>query len=370
MSLSIRSQGELLPNLPQIQTAIKQGPGGRLYIDRNAPIPHLSTDQILVQVKVVALNPCDYKMAERFPSEGASDGCDFSGTVVGIGYQAGQDYTFKLGDRVFGAVHGSNPIDLEAGSFAQYVAIDGGFLFKTPARISDDTAAGIGGTGLGTLGLALFKSLALPGTPDKPVDNGEVVLVYGGSTSVGTLAMQLLKLSGYRAIATCSPKNFDFVRSNGAEEVFDYRDPELSDRIRKYTKNALRYVLDVITEAKTMKHCYAAIGRAGGKYTCLENYPEHLHTRRTVKPELVMGIAILGKRIALDHGYGSDANPELREFGIAWYQTLQRLLDEGKLKAHPIRVLSGGFDGILSGLPLLKSKAVSAQKLVVRIPAK
>lgn len=174
--------------------------------------------------------------------------------------------------------------------------------------------------------------------------------------------------SGYRPIATCSPKNFDLVRSYGAVEVFDYRDPEVAENIRRYTKNALRYVLDVITEVKTMKHCYAAIGRAGGKYTCLENYPEHLHTRRTVKPELVMGIAILGKRIALDHGYGSDANPELRDFGVAWYQTLQRLLDEAKIRSHPIKVLPGGFQGILEGLPLLKSKAISAQKLVVRIP--
>lgn len=173
--------------------------------------------------------------------------------------------------------------------------------------------------------------------------------------------------SGYRPIATCSPKNFDLVRSNGAEAVFDYREPDVAEQIKAYTKNSLWYVLDVITEAKTMKHCYAAIGRAGGKYTCLEAYPEHLATRRTVKPELVMGIAILGKEIALDHGYGSGANPELKDFGVAWYRTLQKLLDDGKIKSHPIKVLPGRFEGILAGLPVLKSKAVSAQKLVVRI---
>lgn len=116
-----------------------------------------------------------------------------------------------------------------------------------------------------------------------------------------------------------------------------------------------------------MKHCYGAIGRAGGKYTCLEKYPEHLHTRKTVTPDLVMGISILGKRIALDHGYGSDENLELREFGVEWYVTLQQLIGEGKLRPHPIKVLPGGFQGILDGLSLLKSRTISAQKLVVEI---
>ncbi|KFZ23608.1 hypothetical protein V502_01915 [Pseudogymnoascus sp. VKM F-4520 (FW-2644)] len=306
-------------------------------------------------------------MAERFPSPGATDGCDFSGTVVGVGIDAAQSNKFRLGDRVFGAVHGSNPIDHQSGSFAEYVVIDAGFLFHTPSNISNETAAGIGGTGLGTLGLALFKSLALRGRPDKPVDNGDFVLVYGGATSVGTMAIQLLKLSGYRPIATCSPKNFDLVRSYGADNVFDYNAPDVAESIKAYTKNTLNYALDIITEVKTMKHCYGAIGRAGGKYTCLEKYPEHLHTRKTVTPDLVMGISILGKRIALDHGYGSDENLELREFGVEWYVTLQQLIGEGKLRPHPIKVLPGGFHGILDGLSLLKSRTISAQKLVVEI---
>jgi NADPH:quinone reductase-like Zn-dependent oxidoreductase len=173
--------------------------------------------------------------------------------------------------------------------------------------------------------------------------------------------------SGYRPIATSSPANFDLVRKNGAEEVFDYRAPDVAERIKAYTKNTLRYVLDIITEVKSMKHCYAAIGRAGGRYTCLEKYHEQLHTRKTVKPELVMGITILGKRIALDHGYGSEANPELREFGVGWYQIVQQLIDQGKIRPHPIRVYPGRWEGILEGLELLRNRKISAQKLVVLI---
>lgn len=46
------------------------------------------------------------------------------------------------------------------------------------------------------------------------------MLVYGGSTATGTIATQLLELSGYDPIATCSPRNFDLVRSRGASAVF------------------------------------------------------------------------------------------------------------------------------------------------------
>jgi NADPH:quinone reductase-like Zn-dependent oxidoreductase len=116
-------------------------------------------------------------------------------------------------------------------------------------------------------------------------------------------------------VTTCSPKNFDFVKSYGADEAFDYKSPTCVDDIRAYTNKSLRHVLDTITEAKSMKICYACIGRAGGRYTCLEMYPDFGHTRKTVKPEMVMGLAISGRQIALDWGYESDPNPEFRKFG-------------------------------------------------------
>jgi NADPH:quinone reductase-like Zn-dependent oxidoreductase len=46
-------------------------------------------------------------------------------------------------------------------------------------------------------------------------------LVYGGSTAVGMFAVQLAKLAGYKVVATASPKNFDLVKSYGADEVVD-----------------------------------------------------------------------------------------------------------------------------------------------------
>lgn len=117
-----------------------------------------------------------------------------------------------------------------------------------------------------------------------------------------------------------------------------------------------------------MRFCYKCIGRSGGKYVALEPYPEGSDTRPTVTPSWVLGPELLGKKIAWAGPLARDENPEIRGWTLEWFRTVQSLLDEGKLKFHPLRILDGGFDAILQGFELLKKKQVSAQKLIVRIP--
>ena len=109
------------------------------------------------------------------------------------------------------------------------------------------------------------------------------------------------------------------------------------------------------------------MSRVGGRYACLEMHPDYLLERKTVKVGFVMGPALLGHRLALDFGYERDEDPEMRKFGVGWYRIIQSLLDQGRLKPHPLRVLTGRFEAILEGIEMLKSSAVSGQKLVVRI---
>ncbi|KAI3317089.1 GroES-like protein [Xylariaceae sp. AK1471] len=335
-----------------------------IRIKHNAPLPILKSNELLVQTKAVAINPCDYKMHERFPCPGAVDGCDFAGIVIGLGTDV---TSFSLGDRVCGAVHGSNPLRPDSGAFAEYIASESEFTLKMSPQMTFLEAAGLGGTGLATLGMALFKALALPGTPEQPAERKLTVLVHGGSSSVGTMAIQLLRLTGHIPIATCSPKNFELVRRYGAEEVFDYHDSACAQKIKDYTRNALAHVLDPFTDAKSIALCYGAMGRAGGRYACLEMYPDYVLDSKRIKVGFVMGPALLGHRLALDYGYERDPDPEMRSFGVRWYQSLQQLLDQGKLRSHPLRELEGRFEGILKGVHMLKNKEVSGEKLVVAI---
>jgi NADPH:quinone reductase-like Zn-dependent oxidoreductase len=191
-----RAQHNSSVSLPSTQTVIKQDSNGSLIIEKASPLPELRSDRLLVKVEYVAINPCDWKMSERFPAPGAVDGCDFSGTVVALGSDVSKTGRFKVGQKVCGGVHGSNPIDPTTGSFADYLSADAEFTFRVPDYMDLKEAAAVGGTGIGTMGLALSKSLQLPGSPTQPVsgDESQHVLVYAASTSVGTLATQLLRL--------------------------------------------------------------------------------------------------------------------------------------------------------------------------------
>jgi hypothetical protein len=65
-----------------------------------------------------------------------------------------------------------------------------------------------------------FLALQHPSVPPRPT--GKTLLVWGGSTSVGSNAIQLAVAAGYEVVSTASPRNYDYLRKLGASQVFDY----------------------------------------------------------------------------------------------------------------------------------------------------
>ena len=178
--------------LPPQQQALVCQEHMQLAFVNDAPIPQLAPDMVLVKTAVVALNPTDHKMVDNFPSPGAISGCDFSGTVVSMGSAVDN---VSIGDRVLGGVYGADPLNPQIGAFGQYVGATADILAKMPEGMSFEDAAAIGGAGPSTIALAVRDSLGLDATPAKPLaGREEFVLVYGGSTAMGTMALQFLKL--------------------------------------------------------------------------------------------------------------------------------------------------------------------------------
>lgn len=365
--------------LPSTQLAIVQGSDGQLEVATQVPLPVLYPGTVLVKTIAVALQPVDYKMAQRFPSEGAVVGCDFSGLVVRI--HPGTETSLQLGDMVCGVVHGSNTTDDEAertnGAFAEFVRAQVGLLLRVPTQkdITPAQAATLG-TALATNALALWAdplALSLSVTPDAMASTPFPVMVYGGSSSVGTMAIQLLRLSGINPVVTSSPHNFELGRHYGADCLFDYVRPSgapVGELIRKHTGGALRHVLDCAVDEDSVACCYAALGRVGGHYVSLESCQEafRLKTgRRTVRYHFVMGLESFGKEVKLDGEYWRPSNKERFKAVSQCFSMFQRLLDDGKLMAHPVELVEGNFAGILQGLERLRQGKVSGKKLVVLI---
>lgn len=349
--------------LPSIQTAVIQDPYGAPAVIDSLPLPPLLPGTVLVRTVAVALNPCDYKMGTSFPTPGAIIGNDFAGIVVAIDTQT--ETVFRIGDRVCGLVHGSNPADTSNGAFAQYVRAHVDLLLRIPEGLPIEQASTLG-LGLATNCLALWEGgLRLEFNPENVAEEPMPVLVYGGSTATGTLATQLLRLSGLNVIATCSQHRFDLLHQYGASAVFDYTDPEVAARIREYTRGGLRHALDCITDPESVACCYSSIGRTGGRYAHLESCPAELRTRRTVKAEFPIALEVFGKHVQLSGDYERSPNREKHEVAVRWFAMFQRLLDANKLKAHPTQVIPGGFNGVIDGIRLLRSGSISGVKLVV-----
>lgn len=174
--------------------------------------------------------------------------------------------------------------------------------------------------------------------------------------------------SGVIPIASCSAKSREFVLSLGAEETFDYDSPTCGMEIRNYTKSSLRNVLDCVTQDKSMKMCYEAIGSDGGKYVALEPFSiPTKYTRREIQAEWQNTWSLFGNPVQLSGVYGRPGRAEDRRFASVLFPMAERLIWDGLIKPHPIEVRTGGLEAIADGIEDLRTGKVEGRKLVYQI---
>ena len=196
-----------------------------------APYPTPGPDQVVVRGHAVAVNPLDWviqvagPVAYRWLRYPTVLGSDVSGEVVEVGSAVTR---FAVGDRVLGHAVGTDQDSNSPaeGTFQQYTVLLERMTSPIPDTLTHERAAVLP-LALSTASAALFQSDLL-GLRHPTVDaerTGEVVLVWGGSTSVGSNAIQLAVAAGYDVVTTASPHNSAHVLALGASEVFDHHSP-------------------------------------------------------------------------------------------------------------------------------------------------
>ncbi|KAK3630657.1 hypothetical protein LTR56_017337 [Elasticomyces elasticus] len=345
---------------PNKMKAIKVTAPGQSEI-QEVPVPSIKErgeDYVLVKVNNVALNPTDWKHIDYLPQVGHTVGCDFAGVIEEVGSKVTKGW--KKGDRMASWTHGVNSANALDGSFAEYLVAKGDIGMKIPDNVSDEEASTLG-VGITTVGQGLYQSLGLP-LPGSG-NAGYPLLVYGGSTATGTLAIQFAKLSGCEVVATCSPRNFDLVKSLGASAAFDYNDPECAKKIREHTQDKLTKAFDCIAEGESPKICSEAISSKGGVVSYL--LPTK-HERSDVENKSTLGYTIFGEAFNFA-GHDMPASQEDFEKGREFWELSTKLLAEKKIQVHPPRMEKGGLEGVFDGMKQLKEGKVSGVKLVYHI---
>jgi NADPH:quinone reductase-like Zn-dependent oxidoreductase len=176
--------------------------------------------------------------------------------------------------------------------------------------------------------------------------------------------------SGLEVYTACSPHNFDYVKSLGADHVFDYKSPTCGADIRKASNNKIFYAWDTISEKTTAQICADALSSdstsPSGQKLQYANILQAKCPRDDVESKRTLVYSSIGEDFAKG-GRLIPARKEDFEFMKKFVAISQKLIDEGKIKPHNLDIRPGGLEGVFQGLQDMKNGKVSGKKLVYKL---
>jgi len=184
------------------------------------PDPVCGPGEVLVDVAATAVNRADLMQRQGFypPPKGASEilGLECSGVISEVGEGV---VGWSAGDEVCALLSG--------GGYAERVAVPAGQLLPRPAGVELATAAALPEV-VCTVWSNVFMLAGLR--------RGESFLVHGGSSGIGTMAIQLAARAGARVFTTAGTQaKLDVCRELGADVAINYRDEDFVERVRAET---------------------------------------------------------------------------------------------------------------------------------------
>ena len=184
--------------------------GAFLLIEQ--PIPEPGTDDLMVRVVAIGVNPVDTKARKRFENDSVL-GWD----VYGVVEKTGEGVTgFQVGDRVFYAGDITRP-----GCNSEYHIVDHRIAAVAPEKLSPEDAAAMPLTSI-TAWEGLFERLGF--VPEAHANSGKSILIIGGAGGVGSVAIQLARWAGLEVFATASrPETADWCKKLGANTILNHR---------------------------------------------------------------------------------------------------------------------------------------------------
>jgi NADPH2:quinone reductase len=221
-------------SLPATMTAIAiRAPGGpEMLVPEQRPVPTPGRSDILVKVAAAGVNRPDVMQRQGLypPPKGAPDipGLEIAGTVVACGDGVTR---WKSGDQVCALVVG--------GGYGEYCVAVEGHALPIPPSLTAVQAAAIPETFF-TVWHNVFERGGLK--------SGETLLVHGGSSGIGTAAIQLAKSFGARVIVTAgSPEKCAACRKLGADLAIDYKTEDFVAAVKQATDGkGAEVILDMV----------------------------------------------------------------------------------------------------------------------------
>jgi putative PIG3 family NAD(P)H quinone oxidoreductase len=192
-------------------------------VPADVPTPDPAHDQVRIRVAAAGVNRADVMQRKGFypPPPGAPEypGLEVSGTVDALG--EGVD-GWRVGDEVCALLAG--------GGYAEHVCVAAGQVLPVPSGVSLEDAAALPEVVCTVWSNVFMTANLLP---------GQTLLVHGGSSGIGTMAIQLAREVGARVAVTAgSAEKLEACRTLGAEVLVNYREQDFVEELRTATAGA------------------------------------------------------------------------------------------------------------------------------------
>lgn len=307
--------------------------------------PTLQPNEVLIRNTIVAFNPIEYKIARSgyFPIQyPAVLGFSYGGVVEAVDEAVTR---VKKGDFIFT----QSP---KGGAYQRFSASHEKSIGKVKEEFVETAAAVV-------LNLRTIIGAAVEAGLDRPVDpatsnapNGKKALVYGGSSSLGAIAIQYLIQAGYTVVSTSSPANNALVSGFGAS-VIDHTQPKDTVITELKQQGPYNFAFDAISTPAATAINVAVLESQPGSITLYAVGPP---SADVVLPENVSRVykSWPGHLATVDAIYD--------EWVFTKY--IPEAIAAGKLKSVPTEVVKGGLGGVDEAFNRLQ-KGVSGRKLIL-----
>ncbi|MCJ1277464.1 hypothetical protein MMC21_005277 [Puttea exsequens] len=330
-----------------------------VYLDDKTEIPKPEPGEVLVKVRCIAFSPIDSKI-QKFGTHPIPYptilGTSYAGTIESVG--EGSITSFKPGDTIATIRPPPQIGNPHFGAFQKYALATIHDSAKIPAAVPPAAAAAtILNLSAVVAALNIHLKLSLPPLSSAPHPNNtnEKVLIYGGSSSCGGLAVRYAVTAGYTVTTTSSPRNRDFVSSLGPSYIIDHTLPPASILASLKAQGPFAAIFDTIGLAPVtdILCSYLATLPDGGAYNTLippmGNAPIPANVERKFAP------------------YNFAFQEEEHEGVRRWFyeEYLPKGLESGLIVPTRQEVVQGGLGEVQRVLDLMMEGGVSGRKLVM-----
>ncbi len=286
-----------MPDLPKDMKGIQiLEPGGPdVLVPKVCELPIIKNTEVLIKVHAAGVNRPDCLQRAGLyvaPKDASAlPGLEVSGEIVATGTNAGD---WNVGDKVAALTHG--------GGYAEYCAAEFSHCLPWPVGLSAEEAATLPETTF-----TVYHNLMDRGE----LQRGEVVLIHGGSSGIGSTAIQIAKAAGATVIVTAgSQEKCDYCLRLGADFAIDYNTSDFVQEVRDIQSDSgVDVILDMVAGAYVKKNIgllaldgrYIMIAFLGGIRAEI-NFGQFLAKRlvlkgSTLRPQSVSQKAVIASQV-------------------------------------------------------------------------